>query len=97
MKIFENYAARYERTREEEMSVQEYLDLCKRDRMAYATAAERMLAAIGEPELLKPDEQPLLSSFALSLFSLVNFSAHLRVWRTKLVDGHESTGFGPRK
>ena len=61
MKIFENYAARYERTREEEMSVQEYLDLCKRDRMAYATAAERMLKAIGEPELLDTRHDPRLS------------------------------------
>src|SRR5438067_9861970 len=61
MKIFENYAARYDRTREEEMSVQEYLDLCKRDRMAYATAAERMLKAIGEPELLDTRHDPRLS------------------------------------
>ena len=53
MKIFDNYAARYERTREEEFSLQEYLELCKRDRMAYASAAERMLAAIGEPEMLE--------------------------------------------
>jgi len=52
MKIFDNYAARYERTREEEYSLQEYLELCKRDKLAYATAAERMLAAIGEPELV---------------------------------------------
>jgi serine protein kinase len=61
MKIFENYAARYERTREEEMSVQEYLDLCKRDRMAYASAAERMLQAIGEPELVDTRFDPRLS------------------------------------
>jgi serine protein kinase len=61
MKIFENYAARYDRTREEEMSVQEYLDLCKRDRMVYATAAERMLKAIGEPELLDTRHDPRLS------------------------------------
>ena len=61
MKIFENYAARYDRTREEEMSVQEYLDLCKRDQMAYATAAERMLKAIGEPELLDTRHDPRLS------------------------------------
>jgi serine protein kinase len=61
MKIFENYAARYDRTREEEMSVQEYLDLCKRDRMVYATAAERMLKAIGEPELLDTRHDQRLS------------------------------------
>jgi len=34
------------------MSLQEYLELCKRDSTAYASVAERMLMAIGEPELL---------------------------------------------
>ncbi|MES2103424.1 MAG: PrkA family serine protein kinase [Pseudomonadota bacterium] len=52
MKIFDNYAARYDRTREEEYSLQEYLELCKKDRLAYASAAERLLAAIGEPEMV---------------------------------------------
>ncbi|MGE5648766.1 PrkA family serine protein kinase [Noviherbaspirillum sp. UKPF54] len=61
MKIFDNYAARYERTREEEYSLQEYLELCKRDRLAYATAAERMLEAIGEPELIDTRHDPRLS------------------------------------
>ncbi|WP_151447829.1 PrkA family serine protein kinase [Lacisediminimonas profundi] len=61
MKIFDNYASRYEKTREEEMSLQDYLELCKRDRMAYASAAERMLAAIGEPELLDTRHDPRLS------------------------------------
>ena len=41
MNIFDHYSNRYERTREEEYSLQEYLDLCKRDRLAYASAAER--------------------------------------------------------
>ncbi|WP_374354871.1 PrkA family serine protein kinase [Chitinimonas sp.] len=50
MDIFANFSARYDRTREEEMSLREYLELCKRDPSAYATAAERMLMAIGEPE-----------------------------------------------
>lgn len=50
MKIFDNYTARYERTLEEEYSLQDYLELCKKDPLVYATAAERMLAAIGEPE-----------------------------------------------
>jgi serine protein kinase len=61
MKIFDNYAARYERTREEEYSLQEYLELCKRDRLAYASAAERMLEAIGEPEALDTRHDPRLS------------------------------------
>ncbi|NMM38650.1 MAG: PrkA family serine protein kinase [Glaciimonas sp.] len=61
MKIFDNYAARYERTMEEEYSLKEYLDLCKRDPMAYSSAAERMLAAIGEPELVDTRNDPHLS------------------------------------
>ena len=46
MDVVRNFLARYEQTREEELSLEEYLDLCKRDPMAYATAAERMLKAI---------------------------------------------------
>ncbi|MGE8355642.1 MAG: PrkA family serine protein kinase, partial [Microvirgula sp.] len=49
--IFERFASRYDRTREEEFSLSEYLELCKQDAGAYASAAERMLLAIGEPEL----------------------------------------------
>lgn len=56
-----NYVARYARNREEELSIDEYLAECKRQPMAYATAAERMLAAIGEPELLDTRNDPRLS------------------------------------
>lgn len=52
MDIFANFSSRYERTREEEMSLREYLELCKRQPEAYASAAERMLMAIGEPEVI---------------------------------------------
>src|SRR5688500_1266952 len=38
MTIFDNYAARYERTREEEYSLSEYLALCKKDPLTYASA-----------------------------------------------------------
>ncbi len=61
MDVVRNFLARYEQTREEEMSLEDYLDLCKRDRMAYATAAERMLAAIGEPEVIDTRHDPRLS------------------------------------
>ena len=61
MSIFNAYQARFEATREEEMSLQEFLDLCKTDQSAYATAAERMLMAIGEPELIDTREDPRLS------------------------------------
>jgi len=61
MTIFDNYAARYERTREEEMSLTEYLALCKKDQLTYASAAERMLAAIGEPTLVDTRNDTRLS------------------------------------
>jgi serine protein kinase len=61
MTIFDNYAARYERTREEEYSLAEYLALCKKDPLTYATAPERMLAAIGEPKVVDTRQDPRLS------------------------------------
>jgi serine protein kinase len=47
--IFTQFKDRYVDREAEELSIQEYLELCKTDRMAYATAPERMLKAIGEP------------------------------------------------
>jgi hypothetical protein len=52
---------RYDKTREEEYTIQEYLEICKRDHSAYATASERMLAAIGEPELVDTRHDQRLS------------------------------------
>ena len=61
MDVIRNFLARYEQTREEEMSLEEYLELCRTDPLAYATAAERMLAAIGEPEVVDTRHDPRLS------------------------------------
>ncbi|GMV02237.1 MAG: hypothetical protein AMXMBFR52_18930 [Burkholderiales bacterium] len=52
MTIFARYQSRYEAAQEEEMSVREYLELCRSNAAAYASVAERMLMAIGEPELV---------------------------------------------
>ena len=61
MSLFQNYQERYDSTQHEEMSLQEYLELCKKDPSAYATAAERMLMAIGEPEMVDTSKEPRLS------------------------------------
>ncbi|MDR3410519.1 MAG: PrkA family serine protein kinase [Formivibrio sp.] len=61
MSIFARYQSRYEAAQEEEMTVQEYLDLCKHDRSAYTSVAERMLEAIGEPEMVDTRSDPRLS------------------------------------
>ena len=42
MDVISNFAARFERSREEEISIEDYLAECKRNPVAYATAAERM-------------------------------------------------------
>lgn len=52
MSIFSHYQLRYEEGKEEELTIQEFLEICKKDRSTYATAAERMLMAIGEPEVI---------------------------------------------
>ena len=59
--VFSHFSARYDRTREEEYTIQEYLDLCRNDRSVYASAAERMLMAIGEPELIDTRHDQRLS------------------------------------
>jgi serine protein kinase len=61
MSIFNHVQSRYEVTAQEEYSLQEYLDLCKQDPMVYATASERLLKAIGEPELIDTAKDPTLS------------------------------------
>ncbi|MGB5200370.1 MAG: PrkA family serine protein kinase [Sedimenticolaceae bacterium] len=61
MSIFERYQSRYESAREEVMSLDEYLALCKNDPMAYAGPAERLLAAIGDPEVINTHDDPRLS------------------------------------
>jgi len=61
MSIFSHFQQRFESTRQEELSLQEYLELCKEDRSAYASAAERLLLAIGEPELIDTSTNSRLS------------------------------------
>ena len=50
--IFRSYARSFEQRREAEMSVQDFLSLCRDDPMAYASAHERLLAAIGQPKMV---------------------------------------------
>jgi serine protein kinase len=50
--IFRSYARSFEQRREAEMSLQDFLALCRDDPMAYATAHERLLSAIGEPRMV---------------------------------------------
>src|SRR5919107_999950 len=50
--LFNAFARSYEARSETDMSMAEYLESCRSDPMRYANAAERLLAAIGEPQMI---------------------------------------------
>ncbi len=50
--VFDLFSEAYDREKQEEMSLQDYLLGCRDDPSMYASAAERMISAIGEPKLM---------------------------------------------
>ncbi len=50
--LLTRYSETFQNRRETEMSVTDYLELCRTEPMAYASAPERILAAIGEPVVI---------------------------------------------
>ena len=59
--LFSSYAQGYEQRRESDMSLLEFLEGCRSDPMMYAGAPERILAAIGEPEVIDTAKDNRLS------------------------------------
>ena len=58
--IVELFAEQYAETKEQEMSLHDYLNACRDDPQVYASVAERMLAAIGKEELVDTSKDPRL-------------------------------------
>ncbi|HXO03314.1 MAG TPA: PrkA family serine protein kinase, partial [Stellaceae bacterium] len=58
--IFGLYSRLYENRREVEYSLEDYLRACSDDASFYAGAAERLLAAIGEPVMVDTSQDPRL-------------------------------------
>lgn len=58
--LFEKYKQRHQFS-EEELTINEYLELCKKDNSVYLGPAERMLKAIGEPEIIDTKNDQRLS------------------------------------
>ena len=50
--LFQSFARGYEARRDTEMSLSEYLEACRDEPLMYASAAERILDAIGKPEMV---------------------------------------------
>lgn len=61
MSILSRFKNNFEQNSHQVMSIDDYLSLCKTDKMAYASAAERMVAAIGEPEVIDTSTDSRLS------------------------------------
>ena len=66
MDVFSLQSEVYERTKVEEITLQDYLLACREDAGMRATAAERMIAAIGEPELVDTSQDQRLSRIFLN-------------------------------
>src|SRR5277367_162740 len=50
--VFDLYSSLFESRKQTEMSLRDYLALCRETPTTFANAAERMIAAIGEPEVI---------------------------------------------
>src|SRR3954454_10073426 len=50
--LFNAFARSFEARSQSDMSMAEYLESCRSDPLKYANAAERLLAAIGEPQMI---------------------------------------------
>ena len=59
--LFSEFRESFVRAQDEELGLEEFLQYCKTDRMAYATAHDCILEAIGKPTLMNTAEDPRLS------------------------------------
>lgn len=64
--LFENYQEAYKAAKEDELTLNDYLALCKTNPLAYATPHERMLKAIGDPQVVDTRDDPRLSRIYLN-------------------------------
>ena len=59
--VFDVFSESYQRVKQEAMSLRDYLLAARDNPMLYASAAERMIEAIGEPEMIDTSKDPRLS------------------------------------
>jgi serine protein kinase len=64
--LFDIFKQNFSKSKVEYLELEEYLELCKTDPLAYATAAERMVHAIGKPEHRDTKDDPRLSRIFLN-------------------------------
>src|ERR1700753_1745113 len=64
--LFNAFARSFEARSQTDMSMAEYLESCRSDPLRYANAAERLLAAIGEPTMIDTARDPRLGRIFLN-------------------------------
>ena len=64
--VFDLYSQSYDRQKHAEISLKSYLEGCRDDPMMYASAAERMIKAIGEPSFVDTSKDPRLGRIFLN-------------------------------
>jgi serine protein kinase len=64
--LFNTFARSFEARREIEMSFSEYLEACRDNPLMYANGSERLLAAMGEPELIDTSKDTRLGRIFLN-------------------------------
>src|SRR2546421_3237328 len=64
--LFNAFARSFEARSQSDISMAEYLESCRSDPMRYANAAERLLAAIGEPQMIDTAMDPRLGRIFLN-------------------------------
>jgi serine protein kinase len=64
--VFNAFMRNYEDRRDSEMSLMDYLENCRTDSMLYASAPERLLAAIGEAQIVDTAKDQRLSRIFLN-------------------------------
>ncbi len=64
--IFKLYSQSYDRNKQAEFSLRQYLESCRTDPTLYAGTAERMMVAIGEPQFLDTSKDQRLGRIFLN-------------------------------
>jgi serine protein kinase len=66
MDVLDLFSENYSQEKHEEMTLRDYLAACRDDSRLYASAAERMITAIGEPELIDTSNDSRLGRIFLN-------------------------------
>lgn len=60
MKLLDSFKKQYQKNKEQKLTMQEYLEGCSKDPSMYASPADRLLKAIGEPVSINTTKNPRL-------------------------------------